>query len=806
MLNGLIQWLRLKLDERSRSELLSQVREVARAIASLFSDAGREASDAMERHLRDGLRDTERDAERAADKTEGYFKRAASRIRTFFGGLSGMLAGIGLGAFIKQMWELGTAADETQSKFNTTFGREASAEMQSFLDQWASLAGLNRTVGQEFSATSGAIVQGMGASRAESAKFSRDMLKLAGDLQSFHNVPIADTFGAIKSGLVGSFEPMDKFGIVLRQSAVNMRALADTGKTNEKQLTDLERAQAALNLMMERAGPAMGDLERTQDSTANKARNLKAEFENLQIELARNLMPVFAGLIDNVEENKKGLGQLAGGAGVVARIVGGVLWQAFNSLASLLAGGVLGSIGMVTLAYRSLENILLRAIVAKEQFKRVFGRGSEEAVASARDDLRRNEADIRDALNQMRAGLGEWANAFNTDAFRQVWNMRPAQGEFDWSSIGPERPPAATPTDPGDARKVERDRQRELSDQVRLLEEMATRRAEFPELVQRATDLERTLTAELESGNVSTKRRLALLNETESLKKIINGTDATSVRIEENRRRNVEAQVELVGKMYDLHGATAEVVALAGQTEAALRQELEKETTELERQLEIIAQLAALDDARLRNAPKTQEELIREDAEAILEHYQALADALSQVAEGFADAWEAAFDRVVSEGGGAADALVAFGRTMGGAVLGALATYARGKMQENLAAAIEQVAYAAASFAHGNAPKGAAHLKSAAGHGASVAAWGVLAGLAGGGANAASGSGAGSAGSRSGGDTVDNAKSGGPEVHIYLDPINENNPEHQRVVLAAGQNGAERYASENVFYHEGVAA
>jgi hypothetical protein len=808
VLNGIIQWLRLKLDDRARQNLVREARATALQVARSFKEAGDEAGDAFEKGVEDGLKDAEKDAERTAKRTEGAFKRAVGGIRGFFSGLGGIIAGIGFGAFIKDMWELGTAAEETQSKFNVTFGQQAAADVQQFLDSWASLAGMNRTVGQDFAATSSAIVQGMGATRAESAAFSKQWLKLAGDLVSYHNAVggVEETFGAIKSGLVGSFEPLERFGIVIRQTTVNQRALADTGKTNEKQLTELERAQAALNLMYERAGPALGDLERTQGSTANKARNLKAEFDNLRIGLARNLLPIFAALIDWTIKNKSSLGEMASAAGVVARVVGGVLWQAFNSIASMLSGTVASAMGTSIFLYRSLEGVILRAIYAKERFKRAFGAGSDEAVAAAGRAVTQNALEIREAGRLMREGAKEYLSAFSADAFNQVWNLRPAEGEFDWSSVGPDRAPPKAPVDPKEAERLAREREQELSDQVRLLEEMATRRAEFPELVEKATALEKLLTSEMESGNVSTKRRLTLLNETESLKKIIAGTDATSLQLEKQRQTRLEEQVDLVEKLFDRYGHKADVIAHSAMIEATLRQELENQNIQLERQLEIMDQLQRIAQARASTDPDRftrgdeSNPLFMEDVDAVLDHWQGVADMMAAIADGWADAWEAAFNKIVVEGGSAAEAMVVFGRTMGGAVLGALASFARGKMQENVAAAIEELAYAASAFAWGNAPKGAAHLKSAATHGISAAAWGVMAGIAGGAAGAVSGA-TGSSSSRSGGDTVDSSRGQGPEVHVYLDPINENNPTHQKVILAAGRNGDERYGSANVSYH-----
>ena len=138
--------------------------------------------------------------QREASELESSFKK----IRNVVGGL---FAGAAIGSTIRQMWELGTAAEETASKFATTFGA-GEAQVQDFIDAQGTLLGLNKTLAREMTATAGAIVQGMGMSREASAAFSVQMVKAAGDLQSFHNVPIQDTFIALRAGLTGEIEPL----------------------------------------------------------------------------------------------------------------------------------------------------------------------------------------------------------------------------------------------------------------------------------------------------------------------------------------------------------------------------------------------------------------------------------------------------------------------------------------------------------------------------------------------------------------------------------------------------------------------
>ncbi len=299
-MNGIQQWVRLALDRAAAAKTEEELKQALKR--------GTDPKAAEQNLGR---------IEKRFDSLVGVAKKGAAAMAGFF-------ALRQVGAFAAEMFQLGSAAEETGSKFATTFGG-ASKQVQSFIDDWARLAGLNRTVGQEMTATAGAIVQGMGMSQEASAAFSERMLRLAGDMQSFHNVPIGETFTAIKAGLVGSWEPLDRFGIVLRQADVDTRALTETGKSNASALTQQEKAVAALSLMYERAGPALGDLERTQDSTANRARALQADFQNLKINLANELMPTFARLVQFLDENRGSITTFGQQAAKAVEVIGAEL-------------------------------------------------------------------------------------------------------------------------------------------------------------------------------------------------------------------------------------------------------------------------------------------------------------------------------------------------------------------------------------------------------------------------------------------------------------------------------------------------
>jgi hypothetical protein len=828
MLNGIIQWLRLRLDPNAKQRTIEEARQVGREISSAMGKAGRESGDQMERGIEDGLRDAERTAEGTARKVRGSFMGA-------FSGLGGMLAGIfaldKIRDFVRHMWELGSAAGETQSKFNTVFGQEGSAQVQAFIDQFGTLMGLNNTMAQEMTATAGAIVQGMGASREASALFAQQMVTLAGDLQSFHNVPIQDTFRAIRSGMTGEYEALKSLGIVIRQADIDTLALANSNKTAAKELTQTERATAALQLITERAGVAVGDLGRTKDSTANRARNLYAEYENLKIELAKNLLPVFATFIDWLDRNKIELHAAAVAAAFTAKVLVGVLGAALNSVASIIAGTFATAWGSVQILLGTTLTIINGVVEGFVRLGNVVGLASDAAVAAARARTASSTNMIRQGARQWQAGVNETWQGINGQRaaegyFGTTGAFGLSQGNFEWQPPR-ERPQDRPQHDPDAAGKAERDRIAQMTAEVNLVREMSERRAQFPELIERATAAEARLRAELESGTATTARRVTLLDQIEKVQEVIQGRDPASIRAardleraEEERRRGIVNELSLLEDAAENRKVAAEmgqsIADRAKALEAQLRAELDQGNVTLERRLEILEQIGQAQGVQNTASPARQRERdekekldfqdqwMTENTEALLEEWSAVGNALMEIADGWADAWEDAFSMIISESGSASDAINAFAKTMGASILGALANFARGKMRENVAAALEEVANAVGAAAWGNAPKAAAHLKSAAGHGAAAAAWGILAGASGAGASAvAGGGGGGGAGGSSiaggsgrvGGKTADSRDA---ETHVYLrvvnrlDPFDPTRPAVQEFVVAAQRNAAIR--------------
>ena len=240
------------------------------------------------------------------DKIGSVGQRASGSLKTLgkgiatVGALSGVMAG-SVGVASAKMIELASDSEESANAFGVTF-REASDELNSFVDEFSTKAGFTTAELQELLSFTGGVVKGMGASSEASAEFSKEVAKLSGDIGSLRNRDPEQVLRAITSALTGEREQLKGLGVVLKQVDVDQRALTMTNKNAVSELTSMEKAQATLTLIQEASSDAIGDLDRTSDGFANTQRRLKAELRETATQMGEALMPTVNELLPVISD------------------------------------------------------------------------------------------------------------------------------------------------------------------------------------------------------------------------------------------------------------------------------------------------------------------------------------------------------------------------------------------------------------------------------------------------------------------------------------------------------------------------
>lgn len=282
----------------------------------------------------------------------------------FAASFKGALAGLATGLLATQVLDFAkgsiTAASdlgETVSKSATIFG-EASGEVR----DWA--AGAAKGFGQteqgalDAAATFGNLFSQLGIGSDQAATMSTRMVELASDFASFNNANPADVIEAQTAAFRGEYDALQRFVPTINAATVEQKALAMTGKTVTSELTAQEKALAVNALMMENAGAAAGDFDKTSGSLANQQRILSSQVGDLQARLGAQLLPVLSTLagvlIDTVLPAVESAGEFFGGLpGPVQAVVAGLsVFAVVGGGAAIAAGKVAAGVSSVVGAAR----------------------------------------------------------------------------------------------------------------------------------------------------------------------------------------------------------------------------------------------------------------------------------------------------------------------------------------------------------------------------------------------------------------------------------------------------------------------
>lgn len=225
-------------------------------------------------------------------------------------GLAGLVVGgvaVGIAGVTAALFGLsraiGVASDleEVSSKFDVVFeGQRVKAEgwAKTLVDAYAMST---REAKQYLSAMQDLLVP-MGMVPEMAGKMSNEIVKLAADLGSFNNLSTGQVIDDMQSALVGNYETMKKYGVVLTAATVQEKALAMGLAASTKELTAAQKAQAAYQLIVEGSQAAVGDMARTAGSYANQVKRLKANWEEFTGFIGSAFLPYATRIVSAINK------------------------------------------------------------------------------------------------------------------------------------------------------------------------------------------------------------------------------------------------------------------------------------------------------------------------------------------------------------------------------------------------------------------------------------------------------------------------------------------------------------------------
>lgn len=157
--------------------------------------------------------------------------------------------------------------------------------------------GLNVTQLMNYQSVFAQMSSSMGTTSENALRLSRLMTELGADLASVKNMEFQEVWGNMASGIVGMSRAVDKYGINIRNAALQEK-LANLGiDANITKLSQDEKALLRMIVMLESTQYAWGDLANTVTQPANQLRLLQASFANLTRTIGNLFLPIVAKIL-----------------------------------------------------------------------------------------------------------------------------------------------------------------------------------------------------------------------------------------------------------------------------------------------------------------------------------------------------------------------------------------------------------------------------------------------------------------------------------------------------------------------------
>ena len=329
---------------------------------------------------------------------------------SFSGGMGKTIARLG-GAAVAASFGRGviSQASDLQEATNVTglaFG-QARDEVDKLASSASSMFGMTEAEFRQIGAQVGNIFVGSGVAERDAAKLTNNLIGRATDMGSAWNASSQEVSEAINSGLIGSFEPLRKYGVIIDKATVDQKALEMGLVDANGEITKQGEKLAIAQLVMEQTENVAGDFAATSDGVANSSKIVGAQWKDMQAQLGQGLLPVLS----------MGLGILKalGPEGMKWVLVGTAMVIGFTKLAGAAQafGGALRLLAANPWVLAALAIIAVGVLIYKNWDTIV------EKLGAAWDWLTTAVAVVAAVFT----GAWQAAVAFVTDAFNMLGNF-----------------------------------------------------------------------------------------------------------------------------------------------------------------------------------------------------------------------------------------------------------------------------------------------------------------------------------------------------------------------------------------------
>jgi hypothetical protein len=234
------------------------------------------------------------------------FDQAESRVARFERGLDrASVASVGvlaaLGGLAVKAFDAASALQQSAGAVESVFG-DAAGEVQAFSRKAAQAVGLAESEYNDLAAVLGAQLKNMGVSMDDLGGQTNDLIEIGADLAATFGGTTSDAVSALGSLLRGERDPIERYGIAIKQADIDARLAAQGMEELEGEARAQAEAQATLALVSEQSAGALGAFAREADTAAGAQQRANAEFENAMAVLGEELLPVVTAVVGKLTE------------------------------------------------------------------------------------------------------------------------------------------------------------------------------------------------------------------------------------------------------------------------------------------------------------------------------------------------------------------------------------------------------------------------------------------------------------------------------------------------------------------------
>jgi len=250
------------------------------------------------------------------------------------------------GAALAALTALGVKASGFASDLQQATGaveavfKGSADQVKGYADAAAGAVGLSAASYSQMAAVLGAQLKNMGQPAEQLAGQVNNLITLGSDLAATYGGTTADAVEALTSLLRGETDPIERFGVSIKQADINARAAALGLDTSTSAAEKNANATAALSLLYDQTADAQGQFAAQTDTLAEQQQIATAKWEDAMAALGEGLLPLFSMAAD--------------AAGSLADVI------ANNAEVFTTLGLVIAAVSAYVIAY----NIAVRAIPA----------------------------------------------------------------------------------------------------------------------------------------------------------------------------------------------------------------------------------------------------------------------------------------------------------------------------------------------------------------------------------------------------------------------------------------------------------